>query len=75
MLVCVSYLLKTHAVQHLLHLDLVHAYGADGHQLAFEVAACNGFEGGVIQLQTLDYGPLVVAIGKVVLCLRADQVF
>jgi len=32
-------LLEADAVQHLLHLDLVHANGADGYQLAFEAAA------------------------------------
>ena len=41
-LLCVLLLLKTHAVQHLLYLDLVHAHGADGHQLAFEVTAGHG---------------------------------
>jgi hypothetical protein len=47
-LACVLGLLETHAVQHLLHLDLVHTHGADGYQLAFEVAAGHGFESGVI---------------------------
>jgi acyl-coenzyme A synthetase/AMP-(fatty) acid ligase len=67
-------LLKTHAVQHLLHLDLVHAHGADGHQLAFEAVASHGFEGWVVQLHAFDHGPLVVAVGKVVLCVGADEV-
>ena len=42
------YLLKAHAVQHLLHLDLVHTHRADGNEFAFEVAPRHGFEGRVV---------------------------
>jgi hypothetical protein len=59
----------------LLHLDLVHAHGADGHQFAFEVATGHGFEGWVVQLHGFNHGPLVIAVGKVVLCFGADEVF
>ena len=41
-------LLETHTVQHLLHLDLVHAHRADGDEFAFEVTPRHRLQCGVV---------------------------
>ena len=60
-------LLKAHPVQHLLNFDLVLAHGTDGYHLTLELAPRHGFECRVVKLESFDHGPLIVAIGKMIL--------
>ncbi len=59
----------------MLHLDLIFGDSCQWNRFAFECTTAHGFQCGVVNGHTFHSGPLVVAIGKVVLCKRAGQVF
>ena len=57
-------LLEADAVEHLLHLDLVHAYHADGNGFALEAADGHGLQGGVVGFYPFGHRPFVIAEAK-----------
>ena len=68
-------LLEADAVEHLLNLDLIHAHHTDGNGFALEAAAGHGLQGRIVRLYTFGDRPFVIAIGKMILCQCAGQIF